>query len=266
MNPYPQDPPPPAPRPYATARPQARNAEAGNVLFYILIGIVLFAALSFAVANIMNSGAADPQRETRMLAATDVIQYADGLKRAVQAMRIRGVADGKISFESPRLSQNYEHPSTAPQRCLSDDCRVFMPAGGGFTYIKPPLDWLDTNGVGDTVFGHWYFPTGVCVTEVGTGGAGCASDTTDNEELVAILPWVKRDLCIEINDRLSVNNPGGEPPVASADAWPAGNPRFVGTFTEGAAISLGGASAGCLRGAGVPASNSYFYYKVLLAR
>ncbi|HEY0902120.1 MAG TPA: hypothetical protein VGD95_08360, partial [Micavibrio sp.] len=186
-----------------TVQPR-RDAESGNVLFYILIAIVLFAALSFAVANIMNSGTADPRRETRMLEASDVIQYGDGLKRTVQAMRIRGVADAKISFESPRLRLDYAHPVAAPQRCTSDECRVFAPAGGGFTYIQPPHDWLDSNFVVNALYGDWFFPTGVCVAESGTGGAGCASDTTDNEELVAILPYVRRDLCLEINERLGI--------------------------------------------------------------
>lgn len=184
--------------------------ESGNVLFYILIGIVLFAALSFAVANIMNSGTADPRRETRMLAASDLIQYADGLKRAVQGMRIRGIEDGNISFESPRLKLSYEHTSSAPQRCLSDRCRVFAGSGGSFTYIAPPTDWLDNNFSSDTLYGHWYFPAGVCAEDVGTGGSSCHTDGTDNEELLAILPFVRRDLCLEINDRLNIPNPGGE--------------------------------------------------------
>ena len=240
--------------------------QSGNVLFYILIGIVLFAALSFAVANIMNSGAADPARETRMLAASDLIQYGDGLKRAVQGMHIRSIPDAKISFESPRLKLDYAHPNAAPQRCNSDDCRVFTPAGGGFTYIPPVGEWLDKNFTSEPLYGHWFFPRGVCVEGAGTGDSSCASDTTDNEELVAILPYIRRDLCREINDRLGITNPGGEPPVATGNAWPSGTPLFVGTFTEDSVIARGGATSGCLRGAGIPSSSSYFYFKVLLSR
>ncbi len=243
-----------------------RQDESGNVMFYIFLGIVLFAALSFAVANIMNSGTADPRRETRMLDATDVIQYGDGLKRAVQGMRIRNVADAQISFENPRTSLNYTHPPLATQRCTSDNCRVFTAAGGGFTYIKPPASWFDTQGVGDTSFGQWFFPRGVCVEGAGQGGAGCNTDGTENEDLIAVLTWIKRDLCIDINERLGVTNPGGDPPVAAGNAWMSGNQPFVGTFVEEAVIARGGQTAGCLRGAGVPPSNSYFYYKVLLAR
>lgn len=254
------------PASHAPAYIPDRATESGNVMLYIFLGIALFAALSFAVANIMNSGTADPRRETRMLAATDVIQYGDGLKRAVQSLRIRGVPDAGISFESPRLTLDYAHPASAPQRCMSDNCRVFKPAGGGFTYIPPPADWLDTAGTGDSVFGHWFFPAGTCVEGAGTGDAGCDADSTDNEELVVILPWVRRDLCVEINDRLDIANPGGDPPVAGGDAWGAGNARFRGTFTEEAVIARNGQTAGCLRGAGVPPSNSYFYFKVLLAR
>lgn len=249
--------------PYA---PAPRQAESGNVMLYIFLGIALFAALSFAVANIMSSGTADPKRETRMLEATDIIQYGDGLKRAVQGMRIRGVSDAQISFETPLTSIDYAHPALAAQRCTSDNCRVFRAAGGGFTYITPPPGWFDTQGVGDTSFGQWFFPRGVCVEGAGQGGAGCHSDSEDNEELIAVLPWVKRDLCVEINDRLGITNPGGNPPVAAGNAWMGGNQPFVGTFVEEAVIARGGQTAGCLRGAGVPPSDSYFYYKVLLSR
>lgn len=242
------------------------QAESGNVMFYIFLGIVLFAALSFAVANIMNSGTADPKRETRMLEATDVIQYGDGLKRAVQGMRIRSIPDAQISFENPHTAINYTHPPLAPQRCTADTCRIFTPVGGGFTYIKPPANWFDAQGAGDTSFGQWFFPHGVCVENAGQGGAGCNTDGDDNEDLVAILTWVKRDLCVDINDRLGVTNPGGNPPVATGSAWISGNQPFVGTFTEDSVIARGGQTAGCLQGAGIPPSNSYFYYKVLLSR
>lgn len=246
--------------------PAPRVAESGNVMIYIFLGIMLFAALSFAVANIMSTGTADPKRETRMLEATDVIQYADGLKRAVQGMRIRNIPDPQISFETPHTALDYAHPVAAPQRCTSDNCRVFTAAGGGFTYIRPPANWFDAQGAGDTSFGQWFFPRGVCVEGAGQGGASCNTDGEDNEDLIAVLTWVKRELCIDINERLGVANPGGQPPVASASAWMSGNAPFVGTFAEEAIIARGGQTAGCLRGAGIPPATSYFFYKVLLSR
>lgn len=234
--------------------------ESGSILFYILIAVVLFAALSYAVANIMRSGVADPRREVRTLTATDVIQYGDGLKRAIQGMRIRGVADNHISFETALLAGYAPHA-----HCAADSCRVFQPAGGGMSYMAPAQSWLDPLGTAPLV-GEWFFPAGVCVEDAGTGGIGCETDTDDNEDLVAILPWLTRDICTEINIRLGITNPAGNPPLAAGAAWPAANTRFTGTFTESAIIARGGELAGCLRGAGVPPTNSYFYYKVLLAR
>lgn len=230
-------------------------------MIYIFMAIALFAALSFAVANIMRSGNGDPNREVMQLQSTDVIQYADSLKRAVHGMQIRGVEDSRISFESPVLSGYAPHAS-----CSSDDCRVFRPAGGGASYIPPPTDWLDIAGESDALYGRWFFPAGVCVQDIGSGAAGCESDSTDNEEIVAILPWVRRDLCIQLNERLGVVNPAGSPPNATGAAWPAGNTTFTGTFSEDAIIARPGDMAGCLRGNGTPPSNSYFFYRVLLAR
>lgn len=245
-----------------SARPRSAplHHESGSVLIYILLAIALFAALSFAVANIMRSGGGNPTREVMGLQSTDVIQYGDTLKRGVQSMRIRGVEDTQISFENPQLANYAPHGS-----CSADGCRVFQTAGGGIAYVSPPDDWLDSAGNGQPLHGEWFFPTGTCVEDAGTGGAGCETDGEDNEDLVAILPWVKKDLCIQINEKLGITNPAGEPPLATGSAWTAGNTRFTGTFTEAAIIARSGETAGCLRGNGVPAG-TFFYYKVLLAR
>lgn len=244
-----------------------RPAESGNVMIYIFLGIALFAALSFAVANIMRSGTADPKRETMALYASDVIQYGDGLKRAVQAMNIRGLPDHMISFETHQIA-NYQHPAPVPPAttCQSDSCRVFQPSGGGMTYMPPPDSWLDSTGVAQALYGEWFFPAGVCVQNAGTGDTGCESDGEDNEELVAILPWVRKELCVAINNQLGIPNTGGNPPVAGGNAWVNNTIKFIGTFSEGAIIARNGQTAGCLRGNGLPPNNAYFYYKVLLAR
>lgn len=243
-----------------SARP-AISSESGNVMIYIFIAIALFAALSFAVANIMRSGSGNTNKEARMLEASDVIQYGDALKRAVQGMRIRSTEDHQISFESPQLPGYAPHAS-----CSADSCRVFQAAGGGISYMAPDVGTIDPAGSADPLYGVWFFPAGVCVENAGTGGASCATDTDDNEDLVAILPWVKRDLCVQINERLGIANPAGEPPQAAGDAWPGANTKFTGTFSEDAVIARGGATSGCLRGNGTPPSTSYFYYKVLLSR
>jgi hypothetical protein len=201
------------------------------------------------------------------LYASDVIQYADGLKRAVQGMHIRGVADHMISFETDRL-ENYAHPVATPPAtsCQTDNCRVFRPAGGGFTYVPPPNSWLDAGNAASPLHGEWFFPAGVCVEDAGAGGSGCEADVEDNEELVVILPWIRKELCVAINNQLGIDNPGGNPPSAGGSAWVTNTTKFIGTFSEGAIIARGGQTAGCLQGAGLPPTGSYFYYKVLLSR
>lgn len=243
--------------------PAARTspAESGSALIYIFLAIAMFAALSFAVANIMRSGNGDPNREIMQLQSTDVIQYAEGLKRAAHGMQIRGIEENRISFDTSGLTGYEPHAS-----CSSDDCRLFRPTGGGTSYSPPPNDWLDPLGDGQALYGEWFFPTGTCVEDVGTGSAGCESDSTDNEELIAILPWIKRELCVQINERLGITNPGGNPPAATGPAWPAANTKFTGTFTEDAVISRPRVTAACLRGNSVPPNDSYFFYKVLIGR
>ncbi len=247
-----------------TPSPSSSGRERGSILFYIFIGIAVFAALSFAVANIMRSGGGNPKREIASLYATDIQQYAEGLRRAVQALRIQGIEDTAMSFENP-IADDYDHAG-----CTDDSCRVFANAGGGMAYAAPSAEWLDSEHAGQPYFGAWYFPAKVCVEGAGNGGSGCESDSIENEDLVALLPWVTRDLCLVINENLGISNPGDEPPQANSDTWPADSAKFLGSYAaENSVINMGGETSGCYRGTagtGRPGSEGYVYFKVLLGR
>lgn len=239
------------------------HPESGSAVFYILIAVALFAALSFAVANMMRAGGSRPNTELMELRASEILQYSGGLRRAVQQMKISGVPDAEISFETATLG-GYANPN-----CLEARCKLFDPSGGGIVYSEPPAaDWLDTSHAAALQYGRWYVPNNVCAVNAGNGGAGCDSDTADNEDLVLFLPWIKKDICIAINSKLGVTNPGGNPPQEAGDAWPGGYTQFTGSYADGVALEQNGLRAGCFEGSsgGVPPEKSYAFFQVLLAR
>ena len=185
------------------------------------------------------------------------------MRHALQQIKIADIPDTEISFDTPSLA------GYANGNCTTSACRVFNPSGGGMVYMIPAVhDWLDPAQSASPLYGQWYFPARVCVVGVGSGVAGCRSDGVDNESLLIVLPWVKKDICIAINDKLGIPCPGNVPPTQAANAWPATNPKFTGTYADGAELDLGGLRTGCFEGSAgnTPPDKTYTFFQVLLAR
>lgn len=245
-----------------------RNAQSGNVLFYILIGVALLAALSYTVAQSGRGNVSTLEADKAALYATEVVAYGNVLAHAAAQLRLRGYRDTELSFENPVLS------GYANAGCPEDGCKIFSPDGAGVTYSAPKTEWLDPTLSASTGYGQYYITGNSCVAEVGAGGASCHSDSADDEELILILPYVDKTLCAKINDLSGVPNPSGDPPQDGANAFSMNAHKFTGSYTEtypigdggGAADNLKGKPSGCFEGGGTPAAGTYHYYKVLLAR
>lgn len=230
--------------------------ESGSVLLYILIAIVLFAALSFAVSQMGRGGGGESNKELRRLQASEIMQYTRALQSAIQSMTIDGTEDTQISFENTTIA-GYNYAS------CGDACKVFSPGGGAMAYMIPAAgDWLDAAQSAGANFGQWVFSGSNSVVNVGTAAP----------DLLAILPWVRKDLCMEINTLLGIANPGLQPPNDSGDADLA--TKFQGTYTATQSIGGGdpdieGQRAGCFQGATnltSPPAETYHFFQVLVAR
>lgn len=237
---------------------EKRSSERGNVLFLILIAVVLFAALSFAVTQSTRSGGDDISKDNVRIAAAQITQYGTMIENAIVRLRVtNGCTDTDISFDNPIVA-GYAH--TPPQ---PDKCKVFHPSGGGVSWQTPDPDWEGDN-VGAPL--SMTFNGAHCIQNVGTGGATCDTDGSNvNEELIMFINDISDAICMEINDRLGISNPGGAPPVTSGIVNV--NAGFNGTYfnvfeiTDGAGTFTGQYS-GCFDFFG--AINSY--YHVLIAR
>ena len=250
-------------------RPANKSAERGSVIIWILVCVAMFAALSFTVANMMRGGGSNMTQELLRTHAAEIISYGEGVRRAVQTVRVSGTNLSAVSFENNFVS-GYEN-----NNCGDDTCRIFHPAGGGVSYVEPMPEWLDISKDGEEYYREWHIAPDSCVPNVGTGDATCGGDSTDNEELILFMPYVKKPLCVEINRQASITNTNGEPPQDSGCPWSSSaQNRFNGSFIDAQAVTsappeiLAGRQNGCFKmgACGTYPPNVYVYYQVVVAR
>lgn len=110
------------------------HRQSGNVFFWILGCISLFALLSFAVSQSgRNSGRATIEAETYALLADEILNYATNVKTTVdRVMAFDGMTDTKI-----RLKEYYSNKSN-PAYSTTPRNEVFYPEGGGLEFLAPP--------------------------------------------------------------------------------------------------------------------------------
>lgn len=239
-----------------------RNAERGNVLFYILIAVGLLASLSYAVTRSNSGGsvtALDEQR--RELLATEIIEYGNVLANGVSQLRLRGCGEDELSFESAPFDgtdSDYANAS-APADYF---CHLFHPDGGGIA----EQDFSENMNQVSAFTDIWYSAANY-VDDVGTtcSGAACKEllllvrmdDTNSNSQT----------LCMELNNLLGITNPSSAPPV---DADIADTPRYTGSFSATdnsigvtTATEVSGKMAACIQ---EDSTDDYWFYSVLMAR
>lgn len=152
------------------------HKQSGNVLFLILIAVVLFAALSYAVTQ-SSRGGGDVDRETLRLKAQKFISFGDSVRLAVQRMTIVQ----RIDIEDLNFSENATGPTA-----------VFHPDGGGATWMDPPQDSYDGSGAYNWNF---YKPS----NNWGVWGVGTDNSGTGGEAFIWLLN-LDEGVCSAIND------------------------------------------------------------------
>lgn len=222
-----------------------RFSERGNVFVFILIGIVMFASLSFYVAKGMRSQTTKALSARQAeLAATDILNYAQALEAGVNRLRSKNVSESDISFESA------QEPDYAHSPAVTHAQQLFHPQGGGVNWQAPIPDVNDGT--------NWIFTGSTCIVDLGTGAAGCSSDgNTRNEELLAVLSNIDATACTAINERLNITG------IPADTGGGASLTKFAGDFTDDAEMILPGGPFGsaCFSFGG-----QNFFYVTLLVR
>ena len=232
-----------------------RKSERGNVLFLILIAVALFAALSYAVTQSTRSGGGDASKETNLVNAAGITQYPASIKTAITRMIISTSADPeKLLFDTPSTFDDLDD-TTRPNA-------VFHPAGGGATYVEAP------SSVMDGATGTWHFNSENQVVNIGT-----SNDTTvasDNRDIIAFLPKIKKAVCDSIHTKLGLSLTYETP--ASVDVttdMDVDNPGDFAAAPSGGSIGVDGVSEtlkGQPQGCFLDSAGDYVYYHVVAER
>lgn len=222
----------------------ARRDERGNVFVVILLAIALFAALSFTVSRSMQTDTStNLMGQELQLAAGDILTYVQKLERGMNRLRNRGISENDISLIHPSTGTLYEHGTPRP-----DNHKLFHPSGGGVVWQEPQT------GVNDG--SPWFFTGSTCIPNLGFGAAGCDSDSTSNEELLAVLRNLDQDVCTRLNSELGIAGI----PTDSGGGF--STTAFVGTFSDGTEITL----SATYRQVCFEDSGAYHFYSAILER
>lgn len=222
----------------------------GNVLFIILLGIALFAAVSAAIMS-TSSGGKNIKTERAALRAQQIMRYGEQVKKAVDQLYTNGVSEADIRFASPLLASHYgDITSNTGNQVFTDD-------GGGLPYTPPPAEALVTTT------NTWEFFGTSNVPQVGTTAA----------DLVIVLPDVKLAVCQKINEFIGYTDDATPPVDDATDSKcvysSTSADRFAGTFATGGSVNSMGTSGFTLLPAYeacVSCGSNYHYYKVLIER
>lgn len=235
-----------------------RTKDRGNILFLILLAVILFAALSFAVTSSISGGGRDASQEKLQSQVAIFQNVGMQIRSALQRMTVTGgYALWQIDFSKGSYSL-----STANATCTSAACKLYDPAGGGVIgFILPASMWQMTGCSGVPAYaGRTYF------TNVSVKGVGA----DDQRDLLIMYPGVSKALCMAVNDANGILNPSNAPPT---DAVASNSAGYTGTLTQevtltdsvqlgDAAPSLDGKQMFCVR----ENTSCYFAYFVLVER
>lgn len=175
------------------------HTQRGNILFLILLAVVLFAALTYAVTKGIQGGGKDASAESDRAGAAAVIGQATAIHNAVMRMTTTGgYRLNQISFgyDVTRYSGAVTLDTYHNNACTTDACRVFKPGGGGVapvTFEKyataEPNNWVSTYpkpGFYDIYMGQW-------------PGA-----KTDANDIIMRIMALKPGICAEIRAQLGL--------------------------------------------------------------
>lgn len=157
------------------------HQEAGSAFFYILLAVVLFGTLAFTVSRGMRGQQANAMSERKAeLAASELLNYAQKIQHAIDAVRRIGCSENDISLETP------DGLNINPNAPLDKSCHIFSPSGGNITWRIPQV------GISNNSF--WRATSHSNIENIGTAKA----------ELLLYLPSVNKLVCEKINKSANI--------------------------------------------------------------
>ena len=239
------------------------HKEQGNILILILIAVVLFAALSYAVTQ-SSRGSGNTDKETGTLEVSELLNYVTSVRSAINKMIVLGGSEESICFKSSKWGHvSYGAASTG---CGSRP--VLFDEFGGETYLMfPKEEWLDTSFSSSSEYGSFTFSGQLHVRGIGSDGSN-----DENAELSLIFPYVNERMCALINESLGL--PHDPIPVEDTEStigsalkrFGVAGERYMGS---GSNVTIIGDDNPLLFGKDMGCANSgsrYYFWAVLLER
>lgn len=229
----------------------SRGGERGNVLFLVLIAVILFAALSYAVTSSTRQPNAKND-SVDIIGGAELTQYPTSLRMAIMTMMVSGIDVDELEFNAPSSFGSG----------LNEEANVFHPAGGGAAYQNGAASVMASG-----TQGTWYINAEFEIDNVGVD----ISSNADGNDIIAFLPGIKEGICSKINDRAGLQD---AIPNTSADlsgnyqlnmdssyAFPT-EEVILGAAGGNGTDSLTGQPLACFQNNG----GQYVYYQVLVER
>lgn len=233
---------------------QNRHYQSGNVLFLILIAVVLFAALSYAITQSSRGSHSGVSNEKLQLQASKILQYSTALENAIMRMQVyNGCTDAQISFEHSPFNGSdttYDNP-TSP----SDfSCHVFHPNGGSMSVFDPVSDeFLQSTGwVVSMSTTAWYNDHKGQTVFV---GQQIYKETP--ADLYLVIPFLTEELCNVIHSKIT----GSSVSLPEASQLGYMGVKYKGSYLGTAQNPLVTSANGCGHKSN---DDFYIYYHVLI--
>jgi hypothetical protein len=179
------------------------NNQRGIAIGPILYIVAILAVLVSAIAAGSGAFNGDTSAVKAKAQASAILGYVNELQIGVDRVLSR-CPDTEISLANSVDSGYVENPLAPADK----SCHVFDVNGGGVLFKEPPAD-VDLTGVPQELR-HYFINANVRVY----GSGNMPSDTGGNSgrDLIIILPGIKRELCLKINDMVDVSMESGDAP------------------------------------------------------
>ncbi len=223
------------------------SSERGSVFFYVLLGVVLFATMSYVVTRSMRSASVDIMSDRQAdILATDLITFSKDVENSVNYLVRRGCSEAQISFENDVVS-GYEN-TVDPKG--DNTCHVFHADGAGMSWQLPP----------ERVSSRQYTFNGRNV--ISGIGASCFGSSRCTE-LTLFLGDIDIAVCKSVNRMVNLGN--GDIPRDANNEFSESH-KFNGSYDSNSGINdaanlIDGQYTFC-----VQEGSNYHFYHVLIAR
>ena len=171
------------------------RSQSGSALIYILVGVVLFAALMYSVLKGGSTSSNMSSKGNAKAQAAAIVEYARMLQGEVNRMLQNGVSENQIDMDSglySRWNAGGTALGGANPNCPNTSCKLFISKGGKI----PDTNFRSaaSNYPNMAYASAHPYPGDPVLSQLNTVGVG-----TSKFDLGFIIGNVNKDVCTELN-------------------------------------------------------------------